>query len=121
MATSMRQLKARALAAVQADVAQPRAWSEVLKHYAVDEVVAVSAWEQTPGWNELAEACADRGVIFRWLVVMPQPKIGRYHIDDAGGGSDFVSLEAGSPETLSPAFPPTIGITGAPPGGRVCG
>ena len=93
MATSIRQRNSSTLALVQADAGRPKAWSDVLKHYAVDEVVAVSAWEHPAALNELANACAERGVIFRQLVTMPKPAIGTYHIDDAGNGSYFVSLE----------------------------
>jgi len=71
-------------------------WAQVLKGYVVDEVVAVSPWQVSSAseWNELAEACSDRGIIFRTLVLMPRPKVGKYRIDDTGAGSYFVSLEA---------------------------
>ena len=119
MATSVRQLNTGTLMPVQSDD-QPKAWSEVLKQYSVDEVVAVSAWEQGAVWSELAEACADRGVIFRQLVVMPKPKVGRYYIDDAGNGTYFVSLETVPQEQLTLAIKRCLDIVGALVGVFLC-
>jgi lipopolysaccharide/colanic/teichoic acid biosynthesis glycosyltransferase len=120
MATSIQQLKASTLAQAEANVIPPKTWPEVLKHYAVDEVVAVSAWDQSAIWNELAEACADRGVIFRQLVVMPKPKVGRYHIEDAGNNSYFVSLETVPQEHLTLAIKRGLDLVGALFGVMLC-
>jgi lipopolysaccharide/colanic/teichoic acid biosynthesis glycosyltransferase len=90
----------------------PEPWSDVLKRYAVDEVVAVTAWNQAALWNDLAEACADRGVIFRQLVVMPKPRIGKYHIEDAGNGQYFVSLETVSQDFLALALKRALDMVG---------
>jgi lipopolysaccharide/colanic/teichoic acid biosynthesis glycosyltransferase len=106
-------LNSGTLALFHSDADQPKTWPEVLKQYAVDEVVAVSAWDQSGIWNELAEACSDRGVIFRQLVVMPKPKVGRYHIEDAGSGSYFVSLETVPQEHLTLAIKRTLDVVGA--------
>jgi lipopolysaccharide/colanic/teichoic acid biosynthesis glycosyltransferase len=113
MASSIRQLKPATVAPVEANSPAPESWSEVLRQYQVDEVVAVSAWDQSAIWNELSEACADRGVIFRQLVVMPKPKVGRYHIEDAGNGSYFVSLETVPQEQLTLAIKRVLDIVGA--------
>src|SRR5216684_6115124 len=93
MATSVPQLNRSSLSPLHAESEQPEAWSDVLKRYAVDEVVAVTMLDQSAIWNDLAEACADRGVIFRQFVVMPTPKLGKYHIEDVGAGQYFISLE----------------------------
>ena len=119
MATSIRQLNG-SLSSSPKVAAQPEAWSEVLKRYAVDEVVAVTAWDQSAIWNELAEACADRGVIFRQLVVMPKPKIGKYHIEDAGNGQYFVSLETVPQDFLALAVKRLLDIVGAIIGVMLC-
>ncbi len=102
MSRSVRQpSSSSSLVQQQAQLEHPEVWSDVLKRYAVDEVVAVTAWDQSAIWNQLAEACADRGVIFRQLLVMPKPKIGRYHIEDAGNGQYLVSLETVSQDFLA--------------------
>ena len=65
MASSIRQLNGSVLSPSRGRVAtKPEPWSDVLKRYAVDEVVAVTTWDQSAIWNELAEACADRGADF---------------------------------------------------------
>lgn len=71
-------------------------WCQVLKSYVVDEVVAVSPWSESSAavWDELAEACADRGIIFRLLVLMPPPRVGSYRVEEVGPGSYFLSLES---------------------------
>ena len=82
----------------------------------MDEVVAVTTWDQSAIWNELAEACADRGLIFRQLVVMPKPKVGKYHIEDAGNGQYFVSLETVPQDFLALALKRALDIVGSIPG-----
>jgi len=98
----------------------PGAWSNILKSYAVDEVIAVAAWDQATAWTELAEACADRGVIFRQLVVMPKPRIGKYHFEDAGNGQYLISLEAVPQDSLTLAIKRTLDIVGAILGVFLC-
>jgi lipopolysaccharide/colanic/teichoic acid biosynthesis glycosyltransferase len=120
MASSIRQLKPASLTRVEASLPDPKTWSEVLKQYPVDEVVAVSAWDQSAIWNDLSEACADRGVIFRQLVMMPKPKVGRYHIEDAGNGSYFVSLETVPQEQLTLALKRGLDILGSLFGVMLC-
>jgi len=96
------------------------AWSDVLRRYAVDEVVAVTTWNQSTIWDELAEACADRGVIFRQLVVMPKPPVGKYHIDDAGDGKYFVSLETVPQDFLALSVKRVLDIIGGVLGVALC-
>ena len=121
MATSIRQISSNPIAQVVRETdAAPEPWSEILKRYAVDEVVAVTGWDQSAMWNELAEACTDRGLIFRQLVRMPEPKIGRYHIEDAGNGQYFVSLEAVPQDFLALAVKRLSDIVGAAFGILLC-
>jgi lipopolysaccharide/colanic/teichoic acid biosynthesis glycosyltransferase len=120
VATPIQQLKANSATASPLEVQQPEAWSDVLKRYAVDEVVAVSSWNQTAIWTDLAEACADRGVIFRQLVVMPKLRLGKYHIEDAGNGQYFVSLETVPQDFLALAVKRAIDIMGGIFGVLLC-
>lgn len=120
MATSIRQLKSSSWLPLDGKAEQLEAWSDVLKRYAVDEVVAVTTWNQSAIWNELAEACADRGMIFRQLVVMPKPKIGKYHIENVGNGQFFVSLEAIPQDFLALAVKRVLDIAGSILGVILC-
>jgi lipopolysaccharide/colanic/teichoic acid biosynthesis glycosyltransferase len=120
MATSMRQLNGSSPSPVRSNSDKPEAWSDILKRYAVDEVVAVTSWDQSAIWNELSEACADRGVIFRQLVVMPKPRIGKYHIEDAGNGQYFVSLETVPQDFLALAIKRGLDIIGSIFGVMLC-
>ena len=121
MATSIRQLNSNSLEPLNSDrTGQPEPWSEILKRYAVDEVVAVTGWNQASIWNDLAEACADRGVIFRQLVVMPKPRVGKYHIEDAGNGQYFVSLETVPQDFLALAVKRLLDVAGAVIGVALC-
>ena len=120
MASSIRQLNGTALSPPNGESEQPEAWSDVLRRYAVDEVVAVTTWDQSAIWNELAEACADRGLIFRQLVVMPKPRIGKYQIEDAGNGQYFVSLETVPQDFLALAIKRALDIVGSILGLLLC-
>ena len=121
MATSIRQFNTSSLEpASPQNHPRPEPWSEVLKRYAVDEVVAVTGWNQATIWNDLAEACADRGVIFRQLVVMPKPRVGKYHIEDAGNGQYFVSLETVPQDFLALAVKRIIDVVGGIFGVMLC-
>jgi lipopolysaccharide/colanic/teichoic acid biosynthesis glycosyltransferase len=120
MASSIRQLNGTLLSTAGAESGKSETWSEVLKHYAVDEVVAVTTWDQASIWNELAEACADRGLIFRQLVVMPKPRVGRYHIEEAGNGQYFVSLETVPQDFLALALKRAMDIIGSFLGLMLC-
>src|ERR1700689_1175172 len=108
------------LQAPEASPPEREPWSDVLRRYAVDEVVAVTAWNQAAIWNELAEACADRGVIFRQLVVMPKPRIGKYHIEEAGNGQYFVSLETVPQDFLALAVKRALDLLGGILGVMLC-
>lgn len=121
MATSIRQRNGSLTDPAELKCGPSEAWSEVLKRYAVDEVVAVTDWDRSAIWNELAEACADRGVIFRQLVVMPRPKIGKFHIEDAGNGRYFVSLETIPQDYFALGVKRFLDIVGAIAGVLLCG
>ena len=120
MATSIRQMNSALLTSSSAGSDQSKSWSEVLKGYMIDEVVAVTTRDQSAIWNELAEACSDRGLIFRQLVVMPKPRVGRYHIEDAGNGQYFVSLETVPQDFLALALKRIIDIAGSILGLTLC-
>jgi lipopolysaccharide/colanic/teichoic acid biosynthesis glycosyltransferase len=120
VATSIRQLNGSSLLLLHPEAERPEAWSNILNSYAVDEVIAVAAWDQAASWNELAEACADRGVIFRQLVVMPKPRIGKYHFEDAGNGQYFISLEAVPQDLLALAIKRALDIAGGIFGVMLC-
>ncbi len=119
MANSIRQLSSNA-SSLQAEAEPTNPWSAVIKNYAVDEVVAVTAWNQSALWSELAEACADRGVIFRQFVVMPKPKLGKYHIEDAGNGQYFISLETVPQDFLALALKRVFDVAGSILGVILC-
>jgi lipopolysaccharide/colanic/teichoic acid biosynthesis glycosyltransferase len=120
MASSIRQMTSSMASPTEGDSEQTEVWSDVLKRYAVDEVVAVTAWDELAIWSELAEACSDRGVIFRQLVTIPKPKIGKYHIEDAGNGQYFVSLETVSQDFLALAVKRALDIGGSILGLIIC-
>ncbi len=96
------------------------AWSAVLKGHVVDEVIAVSSWEESANWTDLAAACADRGITFRVLVMMPRPHVGKYQIEDLGRGAYFVSLETVPQAPLPLMFKRLLDIVGAVAGLSVC-
>jgi len=96
-------------------------WREIVRGYIVDEVIAVAPWSQTDGLGELEEVCAERGLIFRMLVMMPKPSIGKYSIEDLGGGQYFVSLET-VPQEAGPLIAKrALDIVGATIGLIACG
>jgi hypothetical protein len=47
VASSIRQLNGGLVTLSEGDSAQAEAWSDVLKRYSVDEVVAVTTWDQS--------------------------------------------------------------------------
>lgn len=98
----------------------PVGWRELLKRYVVDEVVAVSPWSKAD-LGDLQEACAKRGLIFRMLVTMPAPQFGHYSVDDIGGGSYLVSLEAVPQDFLPLMVKRALDIAGALVGLILCG
>ena len=59
-------------------------------------------------------------LIFRQLVVMPKPRVGRYHIEDAGNGQYFVSLETVPQDFLALAIKRALDIIGAILGLMLC-
>ena len=69
----------------------------------------------------LQDACAERGLTFRILVTMPDPKVGRYTVDDVGAGRYLVSLET-VPQDVGPlAVKRAMDIVGALIGLVACG
>jgi exopolysaccharide biosynthesis polyprenyl glycosylphosphotransferase len=96
-------------------------WYEILGRYAVDEVVAVSQWEDAPEFATLAEVCRFRGLTFRILVTMPEVPNGTYQIDDLGKGSYLISLDTVPQEWLPLFVKRSIDILGAVVGLIVCG
>lgn len=96
-------------------------WRELLKDYVVDEVVAVSPWSEIVRFTDLQEACAERGLIFRVLVTMPPPRIGRYYVEDVGGGSYLVSLETVPQDFLPLMLKRALDIAGSLVGLILCG
>lgn len=95
-------------------------WSEILSEQVIDEVVAVSPWEEAAGFAGLAEACRGRGLIFRILIEMPATPVGTYHVDDLGGGSYLVSLETIPQEFIPLMVKRSIDIAGAIVGLLIC-
>jgi exopolysaccharide biosynthesis polyprenyl glycosylphosphotransferase len=102
--------------------AQPKEshWSEVLSQYLVDEVVAVSAWEDAPEFTGLADACRYRGLTFRILIDMPATPVGTYRVDDLGAGSYLVSLETIPQDYILLLVKRGIDIVGASIGLAIC-
>lgn len=95
-------------------------WRQVLDDHLIDEVVTVSARSNTGQLAELQEACADRGLIFRMMVTLPYPKVGRYSVEDVGAGRYMVSLET-VPQDLWPlAVKRALDVVGALLGLTVC-
>ena len=95
-------------------------WAAVINRYVVDEVVAVSPWQQAALLDDLASACAERGVIFRILVKMPPLPVGRYFVDDMGQGSYMISLETVPQELLLLMAKRLLDILGAVVGLALC-
>jgi len=96
-------------------------WRQVLDNHVIDEVVTVSQWSSTGQLLDLQEACTERGLIFRMLVMMPRSRIGRYNVDDVGGGKYLISLET-VPQDIGPlAMKRAMDVAGSLVGLLVCG
>ena len=96
-------------------------WQEMLENYEIDEVVAVSHGVGASHLLGLQDACAERGLTFRILVTMPDPQVGRYRIDDVGGGRYLVTLETVPRDPLLLAVKRIMDVMGALIGLAVCG
>jgi exopolysaccharide biosynthesis polyprenyl glycosylphosphotransferase len=103
-----------------ASSAVDKGWPAILREYGVDEVVAVSPWEEAPSLLGLADACTDRGLIFRILVKMPSTSAGTYHVEDVGKDSYLVSLETVPQEFVPLVLKRVIDIAGAIVGLILC-
>ena len=102
-------------------VTAPVDWRELLNDYLVDEVVAVSPWSKASSFSTLQEACAERGLIFRMLVMMPPCRGGRYNVDDIGAGNYLVSLEMVPQDFLPMMVKRAMDIAGSLVGLVLCG
>ncbi len=96
-------------------------WAGLFRTDCIDEVVAVSPWQDAGGFDGLAEACAERGVVFRILVQMPPRAVGTYHVDDVGNGSYVVSLETVPQQYPLLLIKRALDIVGAAVGLALCG
>ncbi|HXR25971.1 MAG TPA: sugar transferase, partial [Candidatus Binataceae bacterium] len=96
-------------------------WQEMLENYEIDEVVTVSHGVGAGHLLGLQDACAERGLTFRILVTMPAPQVGRYKIDDVGGGRYLVTLETVPRDPLRLAVKRSMDVMGALIGLAVCG
>lgn len=76
-------------------------WRRMLDNVVVDEVVAVSEWSNQSQLLDLQQLCVNRGLVFSILVMLPYPRVGRYTVDDVGGGRCLVSLET-VPQDVGP-------------------
>jgi exopolysaccharide biosynthesis polyprenyl glycosylphosphotransferase len=88
-------------------------WRHLLKRHVVDEVVAVAPWDRAPELRNLEDACAERGIIFRMMLRMPEPKVGRYQVEDMGHGYYAVSLETIPQDYIALYLKRAIDIVGA--------
>ena len=95
-------------------------WAEALGEYSADEVVAVCSWEEAPGLQSLAEVCAERGVIFRTMIKLPQTTIGGYQVEDLGKGTYLISLETVPHEVIPLLIKRMIDVVGAISGLLLC-
>jgi exopolysaccharide biosynthesis polyprenyl glycosylphosphotransferase len=84
----------------------------VLNREVVDEVVALLPVEKRE-LDGLASSCAARGLVMRMLMEVPQPAAGRWHVEDCGEGSFFLSLAAVPQDALQLATKRLIDIAGA--------
>jgi exopolysaccharide biosynthesis polyprenyl glycosylphosphotransferase len=95
--------------------------SEALQGCVVDEVVAVTAWQDAPESQRLARDCTERGITFRGLVIMPQPRVGRSRLEDVGDGMYLLSLETVPQQDLRLLIKRLLDIVGALVGLAFCG
>ncbi len=100
---------------------QQTQWCEILSEHVIDEVVAVSAWEDAAEFSGLAEVCRRRGLIFRIMIEMPATSVGTYNVEDLGGGSYLVSLETVPQEFIPLILKRAMDIVGSVAGLLICG
>jgi exopolysaccharide biosynthesis polyprenyl glycosylphosphotransferase len=93
----------------------------VLATHVVDEVVIVPSRGEVIDFRQLAVTCAEMGIPFRTLVEAPPAPIGRYHIEDVGGGRYFLSLETVPLDPFHLLVKRLIDIVGATVGLLLCG
>ncbi|MGH7782193.1 MAG: sugar transferase [Candidatus Binataceae bacterium] len=106
---------------MEASASRPANWHQTLKAYVVDEVVAVMPSNATHIVADLERVCVERGVIFRILVMMAPPQVGRYDIDDMGEGRYMISLESVPQEFLPLLIKRAMDIAGSLVGLLLCG
>jgi exopolysaccharide biosynthesis polyprenyl glycosylphosphotransferase len=95
--------------------------SQVLTTHVVDEVVLVPSRGEVFDIKRLALACAERGITFRTLLEAPAAPIGRYRIEEVGGGRYFLSLEPVPLDPLHLLLKRLFDIVGATVGLLLCG
>ena len=95
-------------------------WADALREYSTDEVVAVCSWEEAPGLQNLAEVCAERGVIFRTMIKLPHTHVGGYQVEDLGKGTYLISLETIPQEVIPLLVKRIIDVVGAISGLLLC-
>jgi exopolysaccharide biosynthesis polyprenyl glycosylphosphotransferase len=96
-------------------------WSQLLKTAVVDEVVVACPLETAPALKALAAQCAERGIVFRFLIRMPAPAAGEYRVEDLGRGRYFVSIEPVPVDPLALMVKRAIDVLGALVGLAACG
>jgi len=98
-----------------------RDWLELLKRYVVDEVVVVCDQTSASTYSSLQSACQERGIVFRMLVELPRPAVGKYVVDDLGAGRYLVSLETVPQDILALTLKRAIDVLGSLVGLVICG
>ena len=95
--------------------------ASVLRSAVVDEVVAASSAIGGVQLERLAAECAEFGVSFRTLVLMPDSAIGGFRVEGVGPGLYLMSVEVTSPGFLAPFAKRALDIAGALVGLFACG
>jgi exopolysaccharide biosynthesis polyprenyl glycosylphosphotransferase len=95
--------------------------SQVLTTQVVDEVVLVPSRGEVVDIKRLTLTCAERGITFRTLVEAPPAPVGRYHIEEVGGGRYLLSLETVPLDPLHLLLKRLLDIVGATVGLLLCG
>ncbi len=95
-------------------------WSRALGAFSTDEVVAVAPFGKAASFEALADACAERGLVFRMLVTMPRPAVGSYQVEDLGGGACLISLETVPNDALQLTAKRLLDVAGALVGLVLC-
>ncbi len=95
-------------------------WRTIMRETVIDEVVAVTPWQDAPETQTLAESCVERGVTFRIMVTMPPAEVGHYYVESLGDGAYLLSLETVPQGTVSLFAKRVIDIVGALAGLTLC-